>query len=258
MLGEALIIRFKPLEFPHPAYLLPVCGDEEQFRFALDCLKQESEQEGYPLMIMGLAPDCREHLNSSYPETFRFLNDRASCDYLYLREKLASLSGKKLQSKRNHVNKFEKLYSDYTTEPVSSANINECLALERAWLGASEEKDGESDEYIMIKRLLSNFEALGLEGLAIRVGTKLVAFTVGSPINQNTFGVHIEKALTEYEGAFAMINRSFARLIPEQYTYINREEDLGLEGLRKSKLSYRPALLLEKGIAVLPLLENKD
>ncbi len=251
-LNKSLVIRFQPKDRPHPAFLLPVCQEGESLLKALDTLKNSCDKEGYPLVLMGLAPKCREYLEEISPNTFQFINDRASCDYLYLREKLATLSGKKLQSKRNHINKFEKLYPNYTSELINKENIAECLSLERAWFEAKNDTNGEGNELVMIERMLGNFEALGLLGVLIRVEGKVVAFSVGSPINETTFCVHIEKALNEYEGAFAMINRTFARLIPEQYIYVNREEDLGLEGLRKSKLSYRPECLLDKGIAILP------
>ena len=97
---------------------------------------------------------------------------------------------------------------------------------------------------------LRNFEALGLTGGALVIDDHIVAFTYGSPINGITFGVHVEKADTSYEGIFSVINQEFVAHIPETYTYINREEDLGLPGLRKAKLSYNPAVLLEKFGAV--------
>ena len=103
----------------------------------------------------------------------------------------------------------------------------------------------------MIEKCLRHREELGLLTGALRVDGKIIAFTFGSSINQDTFDIHVEKADISYEGAFAMINREFAKRIPEQYTYINREEDLGLEGLRKSKLSYKPELMLIKDVAVL-------
>ena len=98
---------------------------------------------------------------------------------------------------------------------------------------------------------LHNFDALGLTGGILHVEDKIAAFTFGMPINQNTFGVHVEKADTNIDGAYAMINYEFANHIPEQYIYINREEDLGIEGLRKAKLSYQPAIILEKYMACL-------
>jgi hypothetical protein len=96
---------------------------------------------------------------------------------------------------------------------------------------------------------LRHFEELGLQGGMLRVEGKIVAFTYGMPINYDTFGVHVEKADTTFDGSYAMINYEFANHIPEQYIYLNREEDLGIEGLRKAKLSYHPVLRLEKFMA---------
>ena len=162
-----------------------------------------------------------------------------------------TLSGKALQSKRNHVNKFEKSY-DYTFEPITGENAMECMALERTWLREhGSEADGEDKEEEVIHRLLTHFEELQLSGGILRVEGKIVAFTIGSPINETTFGVHIEKARRDYDGAFTMINKLFAATIPEQYTYVNREEDLGIEGLRQAKLSYKPEIILPKIAAIL-------
>jgi hypothetical protein len=97
---------------------------------------------------------------------------------------------------------------------------------------------------------LEHFDELGLLGGALVVDDKIIAFTYGSPINYMTFGIHVEKADIRYEGAFSVISQEFAKHIPQQYTYVNREEDLGIPGLRKSKLSYQPYLLLEKNSAI--------
>ncbi|MDY3090667.1 MAG: DUF2156 domain-containing protein, partial [Porphyromonas sp.] len=165
---------------------------------------------------------------------------------------MVSLSGKSLQPKRNHINKFERSYPDYTYSEVTEDNLQACLDLSAAWLDHSGETDSSRlDEQMMIERCLRNRESLGLQTGVLTVEGRVVAFSFGSPINATTFGIHAEKADINYEGAFAMINREFARRIPEQYTYINREEDLGLEGLRRSKQSYKPELLLIKDTAIL-------
>ncbi len=251
IIEQSLVIGFKPAHRPHPAYLMPLCDSGEGFIRTIDRLRQIADEGGYPLVLMGVAPRCREHLEAYCPEAFVFLSDEGSQDYIYLRERMVSLSGKSLQSKRNHINKFEKLYPDYIYQPLSPDLVPECLAVVDAWLETSQETEGRLWERKMIERTLSSYEALGLLGGAIRVDGQIVAFSYGSPINADTFGVHVEKANVAYEGAFAMINREFARHIPEQYTYINREEDLGIEGLRKSKLSYKPEMLLPKDTAIL-------
>lgn len=248
---SVLVIRFRPSGSAHYAYLIPLCDSPEQVGRIIRQLGEMAAAQGHPLELMGVTPKCRVHLEHLCAGGFDFISSDGSRDYIYLRERMATLSGKKLQSKRNHINKFEKLYPDYTYEELSRDNLAECLALEEQWLQANGAEDGRNDEAEMIQRLATHYEDLRLMGGAIRVDGRIVAFTIGSPINHNTFGVHVEKALTDYEGSFTIINREFARRIPQQYTYINREEDLGLEGLRRSKLSYDPEIILDKDIAVL-------
>lgn len=249
---NSLVISFKPSHRQHPAYLMPVCSDSKHFLEVIKRLDTLSQEHNFPLVLMGIAPRCREAIETICPDRFEFLHDEGSQDYVYLREKLTTLSGKSLQSKRNHINKFEKLYPNYSYEEVSEDNIDECLALANAWLDHSAVVDSSRlDEQKMIERCLRNREVLGLLTGVLRVDGRVVAFTFGSPINKTTFGVHVEKADVNYEGAFTMINREFARRIPEEYIYINREEDLGLEGLRKSKQSYKPEIMLVKDTAIL-------
>lgn len=247
----SLVISFKPLHHPHPAYLIPVCRSGETLQAVIARLHEESLRYEQPLVLMGISPLCREALEAYCPEHFTFLHDEATQDYVYLREKLATLSGKALQSKRNHINKFERLYPNWHYEEVTDDNLSACLRLAQSWLEGEDVIDGSRlAEQAMIERCLRHRERLGLQTGVLWVGDEVVAFSFGSPINNETFGIHVEKASTAYEGAFTMINREFARRIPEVYTYINREEDLGIEGLRKSKKSYKPERLLIKDTAI--------
>lgn len=248
---DTLFIRFTSPARSHPAFLIPIMRGGGCVDASLDRLKNEAELGNHPLVIMGITPLCREHLEAVSPGAFTFLEDEGNADYIYLRDRLVSLSGKSLQSKRNHINKFEKLYPDYSYEPMTKANSAECLAVEQEWLRQHGTEEGEDKEQEVIQRLFDHFDELGLSGGILRVAGRVVAFTLGSPINQTTFGVHIEKADRDYEGSYTMINKLFASTIPEQYVYVNREEDLGLEGLRKAKLSYKPETILQKIAAVL-------
>lgn len=252
VIEDSLVISFKPSNRQHPAYLMPVCGCRENFIKVVDRLNELCISHDFPLVLMGVSPGCKNAIEEICPGKFTFLHDEGSQDYVYLREKLSTLSGKSLQSKRNHINKFEKLYPDYSYEVIDDNNLEECLALAGSWLDNSSNIDSSRlDEQEMIKRCLVHREELGLTTGALRVEGKIIAFTFGSPINQTTFGVHVEKADINYEGAFTMINREFAKRLPEQYIYINREEDLGQEGLRQSKRSYKPELMLIKDTAIL-------
>ena len=248
---DTLFIRFTSPTRLHPAFLIPIMRGGGCVDASLDRLKNEAERGDYPLVIMGITPQCREHLEAVSPGAFTFLEDEGNADYIYLRERLVSLSGKSLQSKRNHINKFEKLYPDYSYEPITKDDCAECLAVEQEWLRQHGTEEGEDKEQEVIQRLFDHFDELGLSGGILRVDGRVVAFTLGSPINETTFGVHIEKANRDYDGSYTMINKLFASTIPEQYVYVNREEDLGLEGLRKAKLSYKPETILPKIAAVL-------
>lgn len=249
IIAQRLVIRFQSPLRSHPTYLMPVGGGDCSLSIVMKDLQRLADEGGYPLVLMGVSERCREVLEESCPGQFSFERAPGSYDYVYLREKLSTLSGKALQPKRNHINKFERNYPDYIYEPITRYNIEECLIVEREWLADHGAGDGRTAEMRMIERICDDFESLGLMGGALRVSGKIIAFAIGSPINHTTFGVHIEKADRTYDGAFTMINREFARRIPEQYIYVNREEDLGIDGLRQAKLSYKPEFLLYKDIA---------
>lgn len=231
-------------------YMMPIGnGDLEK---ALGALREDARQEGQPLCLLGICAGMCSELEAYMPDRFQFTADRDYADYIYLRTDLATLSGKKFQAKRNHVNKFKRTYN-YEYSPITPDLIQECLDLEAEWCKANncDQHEGTGNERRALVYALHNFEELGLTGGILHVDGKIAAFTFGMPINQDTFGVSVEKADTSIDGAYAMINYEFANHIPEQYTYINREEDLGIEGLRKAKLSYQPTIILEKYVACL-------
>ncbi len=171
---------------------------------------------------------------------------RDAFDYIYKREDLANLSGKKYHSKRNHISFFKKQF-DWEFKPITNENTASVLECAEKWYSENFER---MDEYMAIERegvktLLENMSLLNVKGGAIYVDGRVVAFTLGTPINDNVFDIHIEKALKDYATAYTVINNEFAKTLTD-YEYINREDDMGLEGLRKAKLSYKPAILLEK------------
>ena len=231
-------------------YMMPIGNGD--LKKALDAMIEDASQEGESFCLLGICAGMCAELEDYMPGKFHFTADRDYADYLYLRTDLATLSGKKFQSKRNHVNKFKKTYN-YEYTPITPDRIQECLDLEAEWCKVNncDQQEGTGNERRALIYALHHFDELGLSGGILHVDGKIVAFTFGMPINQAPFGVHVEKADTSIDGAYAMINYEFANRIPEQYTYINREEDLGIEGLRKAKLSYQPAIILEKYIACL-------
>ena len=232
------------------AYMIPV-GDGD-LRQAIDSIVHDSEISGHSLLLLGITRETKDQLNQLFPDKFIYIPERDYFDYIYLREDLIALKGKKYQPKRNHINKFKNMY-DYSYMPITRENISECMKLEQLWYDANKEKDNIEDlfhEKCSVKYVMEHFNELDIQGGAIVVDGNIIAFTYGSPVNKNTFGIHVEKADIRYEGIFSVICHEFVQHVPQLYVYINREEDLGIPGLRQSKLSYHPFLILEKYAAI--------
>ncbi|MDL2265371.1 phosphatidylglycerol lysyltransferase domain-containing protein [Parabacteroides sp. OttesenSCG-928-G07] len=250
VINDSLLIRFKIEDKSRIAYMMPVGNGD--LKAALELIEADSLEHGHPLLMLGITPDAKMMLEEVLPGQFHYIPERDYFDYVYLREDLSILRGKKYQSKRNHINTFKKKYR-FEYMPITPELVPECLELERKWYKANrteEDKEELSFERRSITYALEHFNELGLSGGAICVEHQIVAFSFGMPINHNTFGVHIEKADIKYDGVYAVINQEFTSHLSEQYVYVNREEDLGIPGLRQAKLSYQPVILLEKNVAV--------
>ena len=220
---------------------------------ALDALRDEAARCGAPLTLLGVTPEQRARLEEEFPGRFEFTFDRDSCDYLYDINRLADLGGKKLHAKRNHIHRFDERFPDWMFEPITEGNIRECVALEMEWAADYHHDEPGAgtvhEETVAVIEALYQRETLGMEGGLIRAGGEVVAFSLGSFTTPECFDVHFEKARGEIQGCYAVINREMARMIRSKYPavkWLNREDDLGLEGLRKAKLSYYPDILLEK------------
>lgn len=242
-----LLFRFKANG--HLAYLPPI--GEGDFTEMIKLLIDDAAMRKEPFLMLGACENMLKKTHAAMPGHFHAVADRGYADYIYLREKLAKLTGRKLQPKRNFANRFANRYPDYETVPITREIIPQCIELEERWEWQKGDTDDASRhahdaERRSLLTVFENWEALGGTGIALRVGERMAAFTYGAPVNYDTFDVCMEKADTSFEGAFAAINREFARRIPAQYIFVNREEDLGIDGLRKAKLSYHPENILQK------------
>lgn len=231
------------------AYAYPA-GEPEAVKKAIDWLLEYSKEQGVPFQMYNVTPENFEQLESFYPGRFQVEYDRDEADYVYECEKLATLAGKKLHGKRNHINKFKNTYEDWSYERLSDENVEECFQMALKWRNQNgcEEDKGKHAEICVTLNALRLFKELDLVGGILRVNQEVVAFCIGEENSDDTFVVHIEKAYADVEGAYPMINQQFVQHECMDYTYINREEDTGAEGLRKAKLSYRPVFLVEKGL----------
>ncbi len=178
---------------------------------------------------------------------YNSVEDRDNFDYLYSIKSLSTLAGKKLDGKRNHINKFKKLYT-FEYEEITEQNISDCRDILENWCN---QRNYRNDYSLVAERranldLLDNYRLLNLKGAIIKVDGIPQAFTVGEQLNSNTVVIHIEKANAEIHGLYPLINQQFLANQWTQFEYVNREQDLGLEGLRKAKLSYNPSGFVEK------------
>ncbi len=251
-LAEGQLLVFSQFD-KKSVYMFPSgCCDPKP---ALEAIIRDAKKRGIPCRLVGLSQDDCALLEQLFPGKLRYHFDRDSFDYVYDIHDLADLPGRKFQKKRNHLNRFRQQNPDYTLEPISAGNIHEAEALLEKWYAIREAADPHSDfhmERAAITKALRHKEELDMEGLLLRTGEGVVAMTLGAPLSDDTFDVHFEKALDIADGAYPAINNGFARYLRQKYPhlqYVNREDDMGLDGLRKAKLSYNPHHMVEKSWA---------
>lgn len=221
-------------------------------RAVIEEILQDARQRGIPCRLTGLTAEDRQELESWFPGKFYLHSSRDSFDYVYAIDDLADLKGRKYQKKRNHTNRFRAEHPDYIVQPLTVENLPLARNLVNDWYRIRQETDPEGDyllESIAINRCFRDYEALGMEGLLLLDGGEALAVTIGSRMGEDTFDIHFEKAREDVEGAYSVINQEFARYLRLQYpeiAYLNREDDMGLDGLRKAKESYLPHHMVEK------------
>lgn len=245
ILFDTLIIISKHQNLPYTIYFPIGSGDQEA---ALSEVVENFEKENKEFAIRIYDEKDIEKLEKLFPGKFCIDEDTDSFDYVYSISDLTNLTGKKYHSKRNFINRFENSY-DYVYEKMTPVDKDECLKLFKKWYS---EKDsgmyGLEESFEAVTELLDNWENLNITGGCIRVSGNMVAFSFGEPLNSNarTIVIHLEHADTSYDGAFPMMNRQFLLSEWQDYSFVNREEDMGLEGLRKAKQSYYPVRMTKK------------
>ena len=214
----------------------------------MEALIQDAKDRNMEFGVYSATKESIALLETLMPGKFHFEENRDTFDYIYSTEKLSTLSGKKYHSKRNHIARFKENHPDWTYEPITQENLAECIQMSKEWCLQNDCADdsGKRNESYAVQESLNHFTQLGYVGGLLRTEGRVVAFTLGEPLNSNTFITHIEKAFSDIQGAYPMINCEFAKHAAQGFEYINREDDTGSEGLRKAKLSYKPEILLEK------------
>ena len=199
----------------------------------------------------------RDKILEACPELYSMPTDIA-WDYVYSRESLSTLKGKKLHGKRNHINKFLSKYPDYEYKRLTPEMVDDCVALYDKWIMEKDEETAKTlqTEKRSVLRALNNMEELNLIGGTIYIDNKLCAFTVGERLHPHMQLIHIEKGDTDFDGIFPMINQQYVLHECSDVELINREEDMGVEGMRKAKRSYQPIKMIEKHLISVKDLTN--
>lgn len=219
---------------------------------ALDAIIADSRARGIPCRITGLGATARATVEALYPDKFRFHTDEGSFDYVYSIDDLADLKGKKYHGKRNHIHRFNEYFPDCRVEPINEQNLPRVEKMAEEWFTERLRENPNGDyhmERAALKKAFSHMSELSLDGIALVNGDEVIAFTIGSRMYGDIYDVHFEKAKAGAEGAYTAVNFEFAKYIRAKHPdirFLDREEDMGIEGLRKAKRSYHPHHLIEK------------
>ncbi len=228
----------------------------------LDAIIHDAKVRGLQCRLASMTAEDCAILEERYPGQFQFHPDRDCCDYVYNIDDLAKLPGRKYQRKRNHLNRFRQNHPDCRIEPITEERFSAVKAMVEQWYAARMASDPDNDfllEQQAMRRAMEKWAELELEGVVLMENGRILAMSMGSFLNEDTFDVHFEKALEDVDGAYAAINQAFAAHLQGKYPnlrWLNREDDMGIPGLRKAKLSYYPDHLVVKFWA--NLLEEDD
>ena len=232
-------------------FLLPPFGPENEFVNDIAKIKDYFQQSNQPFLLKGVPEITRERLEALNINEFCIQEDRNNSDYVYDTQDLVELKGRKYHGKKNHINHFKKNV-EFNYLPLTADLIPDCIEFEIEWCKTREhyedtlfqEKEGIIDAF-------HHFEYLGFKGAVIMIHDKIEAFTFGELLNPDMVVIHVEKGNHQIRGIYPIINQQFCEHCWSDTKYINREEDMGLAGLRKSKESYFPARMIDKYIVTL-------
>lgn len=234
-------------------------SENSTLKDALSFLVEKCSAEKTPLRFCLCTRDQKNEIDSCLSENFPRIkiswnSGRNDSDYIYLAKNLAELPGQKFHKKKNHIARFMRLYEnrwEFKTFPQNDI-AGDIIYIEEKWLEERNSSGGNSDHALVLEKqgIASAVEfhsALNIRGGVLYVDRKPAAMTLASPVSPQVLDIHFEKALSGYaaDGAYSVVNNLFAKE-SKKFLYLNREEDMGVEGLRKAKLSYKPDIILDK------------
>lgn len=233
-----------------PCYWPVLCADS-RLEGALCHLLNDAAEEGWPFEMRGVTEEYKEKMEKALPGVFTFAYDRGFSDYIYRTEDLMELKGKKYHGKRNHVNRFIAEHPNYMLREITEADLPRCQEILVDSILSADQSERVEEEIALMRRTMAMAAAGHMEFVVLDVDGVVQGYSAGEVQLGDTALIHLEVANREVQGAYPIINRDFLRTHFSHTTWVNREEDVGMEGLRRAKLSYHPDHLLNKYTAYL-------
>lgn len=240
-------------EYEGDAFSVMPLSKKENLPKAMNFIMEYFKDENKKVYLRAITKEVVDYIKETYGDEFEYKEERDFFDYVYDGESLRTLAGRKNQKKRNHLNAFLKEYEGrYDYRLLDENDFDSCIKLLKKWEEDKEEsdskEDGVDDELVAIMKIFDNYNMLKdrVKIFGVFIDNRLEAFSIGEYLNDNMAVIHIEKANSEIRGLYQFINQQFLVNEFEAAELVNREEDLGIEGLRKAKLSYHPVKFVEK------------
>ena len=235
-------------EYGGEFFFIQPLASKDNIKYAMKFILNFFKENNKKLILKAITKDFIDYIENEYPNKFNYIEDRDNFDYIYEGESLRTLTGKKNQKKRNHLNYFLKEYDNTEYKVLNESNFNECIELLDSWMDNKEIGNELETEKKAIEKIFKNYKHLKdkIKVGGIYIDNKLQAFSIGEMLTDDMALIHIEKANQDIRGLYQYINQQFIVNEFNEAKLINREEDLGIEGLRKAKLSYHPIKFTEK------------
>lgn len=228
-------------------FFLPPYGASTGLGEALQVMTDYAHARNIPFLIKGATGDAIQMIEATVPGRYLFERDPDNDDYIHSTRELIDLPGRNFSAKRNHIHYFHNTYPDYRFVHLTPETATDCVSIAYEWFQKKQDRDSVlAYEFGTVKAALEQFGVLGLRGGAILINNRIVAFSLGEPLNHEMAVIHVEKANDDIRGAYQVINQDCCRYCWPEFAYVNREEDMGIPGLRKAKQSYHPTKMLEK------------
>jgi len=230
-------------------YFSPPIGDyTKKIHNSVKKLSNYCRAGDFDFVIKKASESIKEKIIADDAFTYKVTTNRDSSDYIYLFDDLLNLQGNKFHKKKNRINKFLKTHEEWVYEGINEKNLDDCRLFADQWCEENNCKGIENlkHERRAIKAVLDNYHLLDCQGGIIRVNNAFAGFTISEKLNAETIVIHFEKGDTKFSGIYNILSNEHLKHIDQTFTYVNREQDLGIEGLRRSKMSYHPIELIHK------------